>query len=151
MVKSQIFKLIPAPSFDHNSCKSSRNEQCKGILSIYVSRHFQWCLTGLIWHNIPFSTKVLNIHNSYTSATPKMLMSLDVWIIFGFCGNWVNISKLDTWDYSTWRGEVKKVSLFTFLVTRDTRCSHGQWCLIKKPNIIQLLNYCILRSTNKYN
>ncbi len=40
MIRSQILNLIIAPSFDHNSCKSSLNEQCDGTLSIYDSRNF---------------------------------------------------------------------------------------------------------------
>jgi hypothetical protein len=31
VVKSQIPNLIPAPSFDHNSCKLSLNEQSKAF------------------------------------------------------------------------------------------------------------------------
>jgi hypothetical protein len=49
MIKSQIFNLTPSPYFDHNSCISSLNEQCKGILGIYTSRPFQWYPWGPIW------------------------------------------------------------------------------------------------------
>jgi len=34
VVESQIPNLIHAPSFDHNSCKSSLNDQCEVTLSI---------------------------------------------------------------------------------------------------------------------
>jgi hypothetical protein len=40
MIRNQIPNLIHAPSFDHNSCKSSLNEQCEGTLNIYDSRTF---------------------------------------------------------------------------------------------------------------
>jgi hypothetical protein len=36
VVKSQVPNLIPNPSFDHNSCISGLNKQCKGTLSIYT-------------------------------------------------------------------------------------------------------------------
>jgi len=36
MVKNQNSNLTHAPSFDHNSCKSGLNEQCKGTLIIYI-------------------------------------------------------------------------------------------------------------------
>jgi len=36
IVGNQIPNLTLAPSFDHNSCKSSLNEQCKVTLSIYA-------------------------------------------------------------------------------------------------------------------
>ncbi len=65
-------------SFDHNSCKSSLNEQCEGTLSIYTSRPFQWCPRGPIWCLFSFSTKVLNICDSRTSATPKVGVDLKV-------------------------------------------------------------------------
>ncbi len=48
VVGSQIHNLTPTPSFDHNLCKSSLNEQCEGTLSIYISINFQWCLGGPI-------------------------------------------------------------------------------------------------------
>jgi hypothetical protein len=62
-----------APSFDHNSCKSSLNEQCKGILSIYASRPF-----GPIWCLFAFPTKALNIRNSSTNATLEVGVHLGV-------------------------------------------------------------------------
>jgi hypothetical protein len=40
VVRSQISNLTPAPFFDHNSWKSSLNEQYEGTLSIYNSRTF---------------------------------------------------------------------------------------------------------------
>ncbi len=42
VVGSQNFNLTPTLSFDHSSCISRLNEQCKGISSIYNSRTFQW-------------------------------------------------------------------------------------------------------------
>ncbi len=41
VVGSQIPNLTPAPSFDHNSCKPSINEQCEITLSIEASRPCQ--------------------------------------------------------------------------------------------------------------
>jgi hypothetical protein len=40
MVESQISNLTLAPSFDHISCKSGLNEQCKLTLTIFISRPF---------------------------------------------------------------------------------------------------------------
>jgi hypothetical protein len=40
VAKSQILNLTPAFSFDHNSCKSSINEQYEGNLNICTSRPF---------------------------------------------------------------------------------------------------------------
>ncbi len=40
VVRGQILNLTTTLSFDHNSCKSGLNEQCKGTLSIYTSRPF---------------------------------------------------------------------------------------------------------------
>jgi hypothetical protein len=42
MVGSQIPNLTPCPSFDHNSCILSLNEQCEGTLGMYILRTFQW-------------------------------------------------------------------------------------------------------------
>jgi len=44
VVRNQILNLILGPSFDHNSFISNLNEQCKGILSIYTLKPFQWYL-----------------------------------------------------------------------------------------------------------
>ncbi len=49
MVGSQITNLTPGPSFDHNSCISSLNEQCKRTLGIYILKPFQWYHGGPIW------------------------------------------------------------------------------------------------------
>jgi hypothetical protein len=68
VVCSQIFNLTPAPSFDHNSCKSALNEQCEGTLSIYASRPFYWCPRDPIWSLFAFPTKVLNICNSQSGS-----------------------------------------------------------------------------------
>ncbi len=78
VVGSQIPYLTTAPSFDHNSCKSSLNEQCKATLSIYASRPFWWWLGGPILCFFAFPTKVLNICNSRMNATPKMEVHLGV-------------------------------------------------------------------------
>jgi hypothetical protein len=48
VVKSQIPNLIPNIFFYHNSCIWSMNEQCKGILGIYISRNFPWYHESLI-------------------------------------------------------------------------------------------------------
>ncbi len=56
----------------------SLNEQCEGTLSIYVSRPFYWCPRGPIWCFFAFQTKVLNIFNSRTSATPIVEVHLGV-------------------------------------------------------------------------
>jgi hypothetical protein len=42
VIGSENFNLIPALSFDHNSCILGLNEHCKNILGIYTSRPFQW-------------------------------------------------------------------------------------------------------------
>jgi len=78
VVRSQFPNLIPAPSFDHKSCKSSLNEQYKIILCIYISRPFQWCCGGLIWCCFAFPTKALNICNSHTCVIPEVGMHLGV-------------------------------------------------------------------------
>ncbi len=49
VIRSQIFNLTPALSFDHNSCILGLNEQCKGTLGICTSRPFQWYPGGPIW------------------------------------------------------------------------------------------------------
>ncbi len=64
--------------FNHNSCISSPNEQCEGILGIYTSRPFQWYPRGHIWCLFAFSTKVLNIQDSRMNATPKVGMHLKI-------------------------------------------------------------------------
>jgi hypothetical protein len=73
-----IPNLTPMFSFDHNSCKSSPNDQCKGTLSIYAWSYFQWYHGGPIWCLFSFSTKALNIHNSHINVIPKMGMHLGV-------------------------------------------------------------------------
>ncbi len=78
MVENKIPNVTPVFSFDHNSCKSSLNEQCKGILSIYASKPFQWCLGDSIWCLFSFPTKNLNIHNSHMNITPKMEVHLGI-------------------------------------------------------------------------
>jgi hypothetical protein len=40
MVGSQIENLTPALFLNHNSCKSSLNDQCEGTLNIYASKTF---------------------------------------------------------------------------------------------------------------
>jgi hypothetical protein len=65
-------------SFDHNSWKSCLNEHCEGTLSIDTSKPFQWCPRGLIWCLFTFPTKVLNICNSCTNATPRVRVHLGV-------------------------------------------------------------------------
>jgi len=62
----------------NNSCKSGLNEQCKCIISTYTSKPFLWCFGRPIWHLFAFSTKALNIHNSRTSATPKVEVHLGI-------------------------------------------------------------------------
>jgi hypothetical protein len=42
LVRNQIPNLTLGPSFDHNSCILSLNEQCKDTLNMYISRVFQW-------------------------------------------------------------------------------------------------------------
>ncbi len=78
MVGSQISNLTPTPSFDHNLCKSSLNEQYQSTLNIHVSRPFEWHLGGAIWSFFAFSTKALNIRNSLMNATPKVGVHLGV-------------------------------------------------------------------------
>jgi hypothetical protein len=38
VVGSQIFNLVPDPSFDHNSCILGLNEQCNGTLGITLQK-----------------------------------------------------------------------------------------------------------------
>jgi hypothetical protein len=78
VVGSQILNLTPDLSFDHNSCISSLNEQCKGTFGIYTLRPFQWYLEGPIWCFFSFLIKVLNIRDSHTNATPKMRVHLGI-------------------------------------------------------------------------
>jgi hypothetical protein len=42
VVGSQTDNLTPGPSFAHNLCFRSPNEQCEPILDIYAPRSFQW-------------------------------------------------------------------------------------------------------------
>jgi hypothetical protein len=42
VIQSQILYLTPSLSFEHNSCISNLNEQCKCTLGIYTSKAFQW-------------------------------------------------------------------------------------------------------------
>jgi hypothetical protein len=79
LIGSQIFNLIPTPSFDHNSCILGLNEQCKGTLGIYTLRNFQWYHKDPIWCLFIFLTKILNIQDSRTNATPKVEVHL--WVI----------------------------------------------------------------------
>jgi len=72
VVKNQISNLTPDFSFDQNSCISYLNEQWEGTLGIYISRTFQWYLVGWIWCLFTFSTKALNIQNSYMNVIRKM-------------------------------------------------------------------------------
>jgi len=58
MVGSEIFNLNLNPSFDYNSCISSLNEQCKGILGSYILKHFQWYFGGSNWCSFTLLTKV---------------------------------------------------------------------------------------------
>jgi hypothetical protein len=61
VVESQIPNLTPNPSFDHNSCISSLNEQCEDTLGIYILIPFQWCFGGPNWCLFTLSTKAPNI------------------------------------------------------------------------------------------
>jgi hypothetical protein len=78
VIKNQISNLTPTPSCNHNSCKSSLNEQCEGTLSIYDSRIFLWCPRGSMWCLFTFPIKTLNIHNSHTSPIPKVGVHLGI-------------------------------------------------------------------------
>jgi len=71
VVKNQIPNLTLAPSFDHNSRKSSLNEQWEGTWSIYALGIFQWCPRGPIWCLFSFLTKALNICNPTWVQFPK--------------------------------------------------------------------------------
>jgi hypothetical protein len=78
VVGNQIHNLIPIPSFDHNSCISYLNEQWEGTWGIHTSRTFQWYPKVPIWCLFTFLTKAMNIHDSRTSATPKVGVHLGV-------------------------------------------------------------------------
>jgi hypothetical protein len=78
VIGSQILNLTPDPSFDHNSCISSLNDQGEGTLDIFTLRPFQWYFGGPIWCFFVFSTKALNIRDSCKSATPKMGVHLGI-------------------------------------------------------------------------
>ncbi len=54
-----------------------------------------------------------------------LLVSSKVGTTLGFCGNLVCKGKHSVMDYSPWRGEVNKVLVLTFLVTKDTHCYLG--------------------------
>jgi hypothetical protein len=57
VVGSEIFNLSLDLSFDYNSCISGLHEQCKGILSSYILKHFQWYFGGPNWCLFALSTK----------------------------------------------------------------------------------------------
>ncbi len=57
VVGSEIFNLSLDLSFDYNSCISNVNEYCKGILSSYILKHFQWYFGGPNWCLFSLSTK----------------------------------------------------------------------------------------------
>jgi len=79
MVKSQISNLIINLFWDHNSCISGLNEQCKGTLGIYIWRNFQWNPMGPVWCLFALSTMVLNTRDSRMNKTnSKMWMHLRV-------------------------------------------------------------------------
>jgi len=71
VIGSQIFNLIPNPSFDHNSYILGLNKICKGILNIYTLIHFQWYLGGSNWCLFTLSTNILNIQDSTQVQLPK--------------------------------------------------------------------------------
>jgi hypothetical protein len=77
MVRSKIPNFTP-DLIHHNSCIFGLNEQCKGTLSLYTSRNFQWYHGGPIECFFSFSTKALNIWNSRTSVTPKVEVHLRI-------------------------------------------------------------------------
>ncbi len=79
VVGSQFFNLTLALSFDHNSCISNLNKQCKNILNIYTSRSFQQYVGGPIWCLFTFPTKVVNILISTHVQLPK-------WVHLGVIG-----------------------------------------------------------------
>jgi len=72
LLSRDLWNFTLALSFDHNSCKSSWNEQCESTLSIYTSRPFKWCPRGPIWCLFAFPTKAPNIRNSHMNATLKV-------------------------------------------------------------------------------
>jgi hypothetical protein len=57
VIGSQIPNLTPDPSFDHNSCISSLNDQGEGTLEIFILRPFQWYFGGPIWCFLSFQPK----------------------------------------------------------------------------------------------
>ncbi len=58
VVGSEIFNLNLNPSFDYNSCILGLHKQCKGILSNYILKHFQWYFGGPNWCSFALSIKV---------------------------------------------------------------------------------------------
>jgi hypothetical protein len=58
VVGSEIFNLTIDLSFDYNSCISSLNDWCKGILGSYIFKYFQWYFGAQIGVCLPFQLKL---------------------------------------------------------------------------------------------
>jgi len=79
LVGSQTGNLTPDPSFGHNLCFKSSNEQCEPILNIYVPRSFQWykkCHKPLSFDLWNCSLK---FWESIRTPSPKVGIALGVW------------------------------------------------------------------------
>jgi hypothetical protein len=80
LVGSQIGNLTPGPSFGHNLCFRSLNEQCDPILDIYVSRTFQWYKE--LYKPLGFDpcNCSLKFRESTRTPSPKVGVALGVWV-----------------------------------------------------------------------
>jgi hypothetical protein len=80
LVGNQIGCLIPDPSFGHNLCFRSLNEQCKPILDMYVSRAFQWYKEHCKPLRFDPSNCFLKFWESTRTPSPEVGVALRVWV-----------------------------------------------------------------------
>jgi hypothetical protein len=69
----------PDPSFGHNLCFRSPNEQCEPILDIYDSRAFQWYKERHNPLRFDSCNRSLKFQESTRTPLPKMGVALGVW------------------------------------------------------------------------
>jgi hypothetical protein len=69
----------PGPSFGHNLCFRSPNEQCEPILDIYASRAFHWYKGRHKPLRFDPSNRSLKFRESNGTPSPKVGVALGVW------------------------------------------------------------------------
>jgi len=79
LVRSQIGNLTSGPSFGHNLCFRSSNEQFEPILNIYVSKAFQWYKERHKPLRFDPSNCSLKFWESTRTPSPKVRVALGVW------------------------------------------------------------------------